>query len=228
LGRITIVSDRRLGLILLLAMLLLSLTSCGPRTLPPQAYQDLVIETLQGGELEEGVPPFPGLISSIKSLFESLYCAESNCVFPSEMDYAAGIAERKLVDIYEYKARICNPKKFRPPEELQPDHEQICDILKRIRINVDAIKITAQMAARSLAQSSHDSSALERIAESHSAQIMGHKVEIIGALRQLQEIAWLAPVFEGVEAEIPELLTETEQEPGRSRLPVSAFPKSVL
>jgi len=185
----------------------LTLTSCGPRVLSPQAYQELVIETLKGDlQRDNGAAlPLPGLIVSIRKLFDSLYCAEYSCVFPSEMEYAAMIAERTLVDIYTYKARICTEEKVRPPRELQPVHEKICAILDGIRADVDAIKLTAQLAARLLAHSEEDPSSLERISRSYSAKIMERRDAIIEALRQLRKVKWLEPVFMGAESKLPEL-----------------------
>ena len=202
--------ERRLWLGLLLA-LLLSLASCGPRVLSPQAYQELVLETLQGGELEKGAPPLPGLIPSIKKLFDSLYCAESSCKLPSEMQYLGDVADLEREVIEGHRGRICS-KRVRPPQEMGSVHEGICDLLERIEHDVDAIKVTAQMAARLLAQNVNDPETLERVSQNFSAKIMEKKAEIIEALRKLREIAWLAPTFADAEAEIPELQAETERE----------------
>lgn len=201
---------KRAALCFFLVSLALALSSCGPRTLSSQGYQELVVSTLRGGELEKDLPPFPGLIPSVKAFFDALYCAESNCTIPYEMSYAATIAERKMVDIYMYRGKLCNNKKVRPPQELEPVHEQICKILDRIRAKMDGIKITATMAAQVFAQSMSDPPALERVAQSYSAKIMERKEEIVEALRELRAIDWLAPVFEGFKAEIPELLREAE------------------
>lgn len=219
--------SKKIGLILLLAMLLISLASCGPRRLSPQAYQDLVIKTLQGEEPEEGAPPLPRLISSIKKLFDSLYCAESSCEMPSEMSYLSDVADFEGVVIEEHRGRICG-EKVRPPQEMEADHEQICSLLSGIRHDIDAMKITAKMAAHLLAQSMSDPPTLERVSQSYSAKIMEQKAAIVEALHKLQEIPWLAPVFEGVEIEIPELLTETKQGAGRSPHLLSVLLQPVL
>lgn len=204
--------ERRLWLGLLLA-LLLSLASCGPRVLSPQAYQELVLETLQGGELEKGAPPLPGLIPSIKKLFDSLYCAESSCKLPSEMAYLRDIADYESMIVEEYRSRICR-RRVRPPEELETDHSQICDLLEKIRRNIEAMKVTAQMATQLLAQSVNDMATLERVAQSYSGKIMERKITIIKALQELQGVTWLGPVFGGAEDEIPELQSGIEPEAG--------------
>jgi hypothetical protein len=201
---------RGLRLVSLLLGLLLALTSCGPRALSPQAYQDLVIKALQGAALEKDLLPLPGLIPSIKRVFDSLYCPQYECVFPSEMEYAAMMADRGLGEIAAYRARICGNKGLRPPRELRSTHEQLCKGLDRIRADTDAIKITAQMAAQVLTQAKGEPEALERAARSYSAKIMERKGAIIEALRELREIEWLGPVFTGVESQIPELGTEME------------------
>jgi len=192
-------SDRRLWLILLLAMLLLTLTSCGPRRLSPQAYQDLVIKTLQGGEWEKGGPPLPGLIPSIKKLFGSLYCAESNCGVASEMQYIVETAKDEVEVVAEYHGRICN-KKVRPPKDMQATQEEICSLLDGIGRDADAMSITAGYAARILAGYGNSADL-----GGFSQKIMERKGMIIEALRKLREISWLAPVFQGVKDEIPEL-----------------------
>lgn len=194
----------------MLVGLSLALTSCGQRGLSPQAYQDLVIKTLQGIPLKKDLLPLPGLIPSMKRLFDSLYCPQYECVFPSEMEYAAMMADRGLGEIAAYEARICKDKNFRPPRELRSTHEAICALLGKIRADTDAIKITAQMAAQALTLAKGESGAPERVSKSYSAKIMERKGAIIEALRQLREVSWLEPVFEGAEAAIPELGPETE------------------
>jgi hypothetical protein len=94
---------RGLWLVSLLLGLLLALTSCGPRALSPQAYQDLVIKALQGGASTEGELPLPGLIPAVKRLFDSLYCAEYNCGLASEMQHIVEAArdEADLVSLYK-------------------------------------------------------------------------------------------------------------------------------
>ncbi|MFQ6033686.1 MAG: hypothetical protein ACE5KR_02365, partial [Candidatus Bipolaricaulia bacterium] len=124
--------NRGLWLGLLLLALLLTLASCGPRALSPQAYRGLVIKTLQGGEWEKGGPPLPGLIPSIKKLFDSLYCAESNCGVASEMQYIGETAKDEVDVVAEYHGRICG-KRVRPPKEMQATQEEICNLLDEIR-----------------------------------------------------------------------------------------------
>ncbi|MFQ6090345.1 MAG: hypothetical protein ACE5LD_02795 [Candidatus Bipolaricaulia bacterium] len=203
--------NRGLWLGLLLLALLLTLASCGPRALSPQAYRGLVIKTLQGGELEKGTPPLPGLIPAIKKLFGALYCAESSCKMPSEMAYLSDVADFERVVVEEHRSRICN-KKVHPPQEMEADHEQVCNLLEGIRGDVEAMKLTATMAAQLLAQNMNDPETLERVSQSYSAKIMERKPAIVEALRRLREISWLASVFTGAESEIPELRTETKQE----------------
>jgi hypothetical protein len=202
--------DRGFQLALLLAILLLALTSCGPRVLSPQAYQDLVIETLQGEESEKGAMPLPGLIPSIKKLFDSLYCVGSVCTMPGEMLELGNVADFEGMIVEEHRGRICK-EEVRPPQETETDHERICKLLEGIRRNIDAMKITARMAAQLLAQSMNDPPTLERVSRSYSAKIMERKEAIIEALQRLQEIAWLVPVFAGIESKIPELQAETGQ-----------------
>lgn len=201
---------RAVCLCFLLVSLALAFSSCGLGTLSPQAYQELVVEALQGVPLEKDLLPLPGLIPSMKKLFDSLYCPQYECVFPSEMEYAAMMADRGLEEMAAYRTRICNNKKLRPPRELQNSHEAICALLDKIRVDTEAIKITAQMAAQVLSQSKGEPETLERAARTYSAKIMERKEMIIAALRQLREVAWLEPVFEAGESEIPELRNETD------------------
>ena len=203
--------DRRLRLGLLLLALLLTLASCGPRALSPQAYRNLVIETLEGGEPEGETPPLPGLIPAIKKLFGSLYCAESSCKLPGEMQYLSDVADFEGTVVEEQRGRICG-KRVHPPQEMEADHGRVCEMLEGIRRDIDAMKLTATMAARLLAQSMDDPETLERVSQSYSEKIMERKDTIVERLRRLREIAWLAPLFAGMETEIPELRTETEQE----------------
>jgi len=193
----------------LLLVLLLALTSCGPRTLSSQDYKELVISTLQGKASEEGLHPLPGLIPSLKRLFDSLYCAEYNCGIAYEMNYAAEAAQRELYNIIEYRARICDSKRVRPAAEMQLTHEEICKILERIEDDIDALLITTRYAVKILV-GYDDLTEAQEATKSFSRKIMELKGAIIEALRELQTIAWLAPIFEGVGAEIPELQTEKE------------------
>ncbi|MCR4404195.1 MAG: hypothetical protein NUW06_02695 [Candidatus Acetothermia bacterium] len=53
---------------LLLVSLALALSSCGPRTLTVEAYQEMIIKALQGIPPEKDLLPLPGLIPSMKKL----------------------------------------------------------------------------------------------------------------------------------------------------------------
>jgi hypothetical protein len=179
------------------------LTSCGPRALSPQAYQDLVIKALQGGASTEGELPLPGLIPAVKRLFDSLYCAEYNCGLASEMQYLAEVAQDQRDTIEIHRGKICS-KKVHPPQGLKEEHERICGLLSDIRHDMDTIGLTATYAAQA-ASGYGDSSEAQEATKGFSKKILEFKDQILGALRELRQIGWLRPVFAGVEDQIPEL-----------------------
>ncbi len=193
---------RELWLCLLL-VLLLNLASCGPRPLSPQAYQDLVIKTLQGEGAEKDRPPLPGLVLSIKTLFNSLYCAEYNCGMASEMQYLAEVAQDQRDAIDLQRGKICS-KKVRPPQGLGKDHERLCSLLGDIRHDMDTIGLTATYAAQAASNYS-DSSEAQEATKGFSRKILEFKEQILKSLQELRELEWLRPIFIGVEEQIPEL-----------------------
>jgi len=189
-----------------LVLVLLILSSCGPRTLSPQAYQEFVISSLQGdtGEASQKSSSLPGLVPAVERLFASFYCAESVCTMPSELSYLSEVADFESSVVEEHRSRICEGKrKIRPPQELAADHEKICKLLAMIRSSIEAIQITSQVGAQLLAQSMGDPETLKRTAENYSRKIMEQKSRIVEALRQIQRIPWLKMIFN--DTKIPEL-----------------------
>ncbi|MGQ9601852.1 MAG: hypothetical protein ACUVQU_02720, partial [Candidatus Bipolaricaulia bacterium] len=145
----------------------------------------------------------PGLIPSIKRLFDSLYCAEYNCGIASEMQYLAEAAQdqRDAVDLY--RGEICS-KKVRPPQGLRKDHERLCSLLGDIRHDMDTIGLTATYAAQAASNYS-DSSEAQEATKGFSRKILEFKEQILKSLQELRGLEWLGPIFIGVEEQIPEL-----------------------
>jgi len=198
-GSIKMGIRKTLLMVSLLVFLSLILTACGPGRMTAGKYQELVLATLEG---QDG----PGLVASIKILFDALYCPEASeeypCVYPSELLYLAEMAENQRAIILINRSKICN-KRVRPAKEMEEAHQKICDLLKEISLDIDAIKITANQAASALGSTDNPQDQ-EAIAKSHSRQILRRKEEILKALRELSRIEWLKPLFTDIKEKIPE------------------------
>lgn len=199
--------SKRCFLILsLLVFLSLILAACGPGRMTANKYQELVLAALEG---QDG----PGLVTSIKIVFDALYCPEASeeypCIYPSELLYLAEMAENQRVFILLNRSKICN-KQVHPAKQMEEAHQKICDLLNKISLSIDAIKITANQAALALSRSVDNPQDQEAIAKSHSRQILRRKEEILKALRELSRIQWLKPLFTDIKEKIPEFEEDSE------------------
>lgn len=179
--------------LLIICILVTGLTSCSPRGLSAEDYQELVIRTLKGSE--EG-SLLPGLIPTIGNLFASLGCVEADCYLPDEFFHIGDVAELVENVAADREGKICH-ERVHPPAKMKDTHRLICESLEAVRKAADAMKITARLAAQLLTQGFENPSSRELI-RSYSAKIIDQKRRIVEALRSLEDIPWLKGLFEGV------------------------------
>ena len=174
----------------------LLLSSCGHRV-SPEAYEQQVVQLL-AGQTEERLPP---LLASLNRLLRATACAETEvgCQDPAQLGQAAELADDERFVISEYIGRICERRKFRPPRELRADQRRICELLEQLRLDVDALKLTANYAAQLLSHYSTPGSANDEGLPNFSRKLAQERETLLSHLQDLRAIDWLAPLFAATE-----------------------------
>lgn len=174
-------------------------------------YQSTVITILNGERVDRTSPRIQaGLVPGMSTLFEAMYCPENDCTFANEMGYLFDVTqETKAMLRNGIVAPLCRTDQISPPSALSADHREICARLDAIYGELRSLEQNVKIARDLLARNENPSN-FESTLNQLNQRILNKRTVIIDQLRAIREIAWLAPVFEGANEEIPQLSQSNE------------------
>jgi len=173
---------------------------------PHSDYRSTVINILSGERVEQTSPRIEaGLVPGMSTLFDAMYCPENDCTFANEMGYLFDVTQETMRMLRNgIVAPLCRTDQVSPPSALDADHREICDRLDAIYGELRSVEQNVKV-ARDLLARNENPSRFESTLNQLNQRILNKRTAIIDQLRAMREIAWLAPVFEGANEEIPRL-----------------------
>ena len=176
----------------------LALSTSNSATTAESRYQATAIAILQGERVERSYPRIePGLLPALSSLSEAMYCPENACTFASEMGYLADVTSETLFMMRDdIISPLCNADDLAPPEDLQASHHRICTTLEDVFRHLRALEQNVQTAEEMLARN-EDPSSFQATLNVLNERMLENRADVRAELNELQEIAWLDPLFAG-------------------------------
>lgn len=169
-------------------------------------YKSTVVNILSGDRVGQTSPRIQaGLVPGMSTLFDAMYCPENDCTFANEMGYLFDVTQETMRMLRNgIVAPLCRTDKISPPPALRADHREICNRLDAIYRELRSVEQNVKLARNLLARNENPSS-FESTLNQLNQRILNKRTAIIDQLRAMREIAWLAPVFEKAEEQIPQL-----------------------
>ncbi len=180
------------------------MAACSSGRLSVTDYQQRVITVLRPQQTVEPSAPVPlnGLIPSLVQPFEVMRCLnEAYCLVPTEFTELRDVSDSAKFAIADEHGKLCQ-KGLKPPRALVGFHQQLCQRLDRIRLNLDTIELIAQQTLSVMSTApGNDTSFAQKAAQ----RILSRRAAITADLRALEATDWLKAVFKDALKQIPEL-----------------------